>query len=93
MSLGAVDNLHNTAGDIVLSMNNEACYNIIRDAGIRSGKLCSIIPLHSYVLSVACRTSPQPAYFTLATDHQRAHHGTPGNRHHLGRLSCCLSVL
>jgi len=34
----AVDNSHNTAGDIALSFNNEICYTIIRDAGIRSGK-------------------------------------------------------
>lgn len=32
-----VDNLHNTAGDIALSLNNDECYQIIRDAGIRSG--------------------------------------------------------
>jgi len=41
-----VDNLHNTAADIALSMNNENCYRLIRDAGIRSGEppgsfLCS----------------------------------------------------
>lgn len=35
----AVDNTHNTAGDIALSFNNEACYNFVRDAGIRSGRL------------------------------------------------------
>lgn len=34
-----VDNLHNTAADIALSMNNENCYKLIRDAGIRSGEL------------------------------------------------------
>lgn len=34
----AVDNLHNTAGDVALSLNNETCYRIIRDAGIRSGE-------------------------------------------------------
>ncbi|KAH9935476.1 uncharacterized protein B0H18DRAFT_975822 [Fomitopsis serialis] len=39
----AVDNLHNTAGDIVLSMNNETCYNIIRDAGIRSELLLTLL--------------------------------------------------
>ncbi|EPT05046.1 hypothetical protein FOMPIDRAFT_1112516 [Fomitopsis schrenkii] len=39
----AVDNLHNTAGDIALSMNNEACYNIIRDAGIRSELLLTLL--------------------------------------------------
>jgi protein arginine N-methyltransferase 2 len=34
-----VDNLHNTAGDIALSLNNEPCYRALRDAGIRSGLL------------------------------------------------------
>ena len=34
-----MDNLHNTAGDIVLSLSTEKCYTIIRDAGIRSGTL------------------------------------------------------
>lgn len=33
----AVDNLENTAGDIALSLNDGASYNLIRDAGIRSG--------------------------------------------------------
>ena len=33
-----VDHLHNTAADIALSMNNEGCYRVIRDAGIRSGE-------------------------------------------------------
>lgn len=32
-----VDNQHNSPGDIALSLNNEGCYTIIRDAGIRSG--------------------------------------------------------
>jgi hypothetical protein len=32
-----VDNFGNTAGDIALSFNNEACYMAIRDAGIRTG--------------------------------------------------------
>lgn len=40
-----VDNLHNTAADIALSMNNERCYRLIRDAGIRSGaSTCAVIP-------------------------------------------------
>jgi protein arginine N-methyltransferase 2 len=39
----AVDNLHNTAADIALSMNNENCYRLIRDAGIRSGEPTWII--------------------------------------------------
>ncbi|KAG9014458.1 Arginine N-methyltransferase 2 [Tulasnella sp. JGI-2019a] len=30
-----VDALGNTAGDVALSFNNEKCYNIIRDAGLR----------------------------------------------------------
>lgn len=39
-----VDNLRNTAADIALSMNNESCYRMIRDAGIRSGEsTCAII--------------------------------------------------
>ncbi|EGO25456.1 hypothetical protein SERLADRAFT_361134 [Serpula lacrymans var. lacrymans S7.9] len=33
----AVDNLQNTAADIALSLNNQECYTLIRDAGIRSG--------------------------------------------------------
>ncbi|KAH9839535.1 S-adenosyl-L-methionine-dependent methyltransferase [Rhodofomes roseus] len=43
----AVDSLHNTAGDIVLSMNNETCYNIIRDAGIRSELLLTLLSSRS----------------------------------------------
>ncbi|KAF9793492.1 hypothetical protein BJ322DRAFT_1034996 [Thelephora terrestris] len=39
----AVDNLHNTAADIALSMNNEGCYRMIRDAGIRSELLLNLI--------------------------------------------------
>ncbi|KZT11035.1 S-adenosyl-L-methionine-dependent methyltransferase [Laetiporus sulphureus 93-53] len=39
----AVDNTHNTASDIALSMNNEECYNIIRDAGIRSELLLTLL--------------------------------------------------
>ncbi|KAL4242833.1 RMT2/GAMT Methyltransferase [Abortiporus biennis] len=39
----AVDNLHNSAGDISLSLNNESCYKIIRDAGIRSELLLSLL--------------------------------------------------
>ncbi|KIJ61304.1 hypothetical protein HYDPIDRAFT_169751 [Hydnomerulius pinastri MD-312] len=35
-SLSVLDNLGNTAGDIALSLNNEACYTLIRDAGIRA---------------------------------------------------------
>lgn len=34
-----VDHLQNTAGDVALSLNNEACYTIIRDAGLRAGVL------------------------------------------------------
>lgn len=36
---GIVDGLHNTAADVALSMNNEECYTLIRNAGIRSGEL------------------------------------------------------
>lgn len=36
-----MDNLRNSAGDIALSLNNEACYTLIRDAGIRSG-VCTV---------------------------------------------------
>lgn len=32
-----VDHLQNTAGDVALSLNNEECYILIRDAGLRSG--------------------------------------------------------
>ncbi|KAI0663606.1 S-adenosyl-L-methionine-dependent methyltransferase [Cubamyces menziesii] len=39
----AVDNLHNTAGDVALSLNNEKCYTMIRDAGIRSELLLSLL--------------------------------------------------
>lgn len=35
--LWPVDNLGNGAGDIALSLNNEPCYALIRDAGLRSG--------------------------------------------------------
>lgn len=41
----AVDNLHNTAADIALSMNNENGYRLIRDAGVRSGELAKTLPL------------------------------------------------
>ncbi|KAG6841891.1 hypothetical protein C0991_005621 [Blastosporella zonata] len=39
----AVDNLKNTAGDISLSYNDLATYTIIRDAGIRSELLLSLL--------------------------------------------------
>ncbi|KAG8891169.1 Arginine N-methyltransferase 2, partial [Tulasnella sp. 417] len=32
----SVDNMGNTAGDIAISTNNQECYDVIRDAGIRS---------------------------------------------------------
>jgi len=35
--------LHNSAGDIALSLNNETCYTIIRDAGIRSELLLTLL--------------------------------------------------
>ncbi|KAI6134481.1 S-adenosyl-L-methionine-dependent methyltransferase [Pisolithus croceorrhizus] len=43
----AVDNLGNTAGDIALSMNNEECYKLIRDAGIRAGLLLAVLSSRS----------------------------------------------
>ncbi|TCD69814.1 Arginine N-methyltransferase 2 [Steccherinum ochraceum] len=39
----AVDELHNTAADIALSLNNEECYNLIRNAGIRSELLLTLL--------------------------------------------------
>ncbi|KAI0769724.1 S-adenosyl-L-methionine-dependent methyltransferase [Trametes elegans] len=39
----AVDNLHNTAGDVALSLNNAECYTAIRDAGIRSELLLTLL--------------------------------------------------
>ncbi|KAH8080253.1 S-adenosyl-L-methionine-dependent methyltransferase [Cristinia sonorae] len=39
----AVDELHNTAADIALSLNNEECYTLIRDAGIRSELLLTLL--------------------------------------------------
>lgn len=39
--LSSVDNLGNTAGDVALSFNNNACYTQIRDAGIRAGASCT----------------------------------------------------
>ncbi|TBU33924.1 arginine methyl transferase [Dichomitus squalens] len=39
----AVDNLHNTAGDVALSLNTENCYMMIRDAGIRSELLLRLL--------------------------------------------------
>ncbi|KAF9227414.1 arginine methyl transferase [Gyrodon lividus] len=43
----AVDNLGNTAGDIALSMNDEACYTLIRDAGIRAELLLALVSSRS----------------------------------------------
>lgn len=43
----AVDNTHNTAGDIALSFSNEACYNLVRDAGIRSELLLALLSSRS----------------------------------------------
>ncbi|KDQ21143.1 hypothetical protein BOTBODRAFT_25572 [Botryobasidium botryosum FD-172 SS1] len=47
----AVDGLGNTAADIALSLNNEACYRIIRDAGIRSEFLLSVLKSRSQDLA------------------------------------------
>lgn len=49
-----VDDLHNTAGDIALSMNNESCYRLIRDAGIRSGESCLPSFRFEDLLKAAC---------------------------------------
>jgi len=46
-----VDNLHNTAADIALSMNNESCYRLIRDAGIRSGESTQIVKISGNFLT------------------------------------------
>ncbi|KIK46916.1 hypothetical protein CY34DRAFT_344694 [Suillus luteus UH-Slu-Lm8-n1] len=54
----AVDNLQNTAGDIALSLNNAACYNPIRDAGIRSELLLTL-------LSSQTSLNPTPSSFVL----------------------------
>ncbi|KAI0699562.1 S-adenosyl-L-methionine-dependent methyltransferase [Cytidiella melzeri] len=47
----AVDNLHNTPGDIALSMNNESIYALIRDAGIRSELLLSLLASKELLLN------------------------------------------
>ncbi|KAH7888753.1 hypothetical protein F5I97DRAFT_2004780 [Phlebopus sp. FC_14] len=39
----AVDNLGDTAGDVALSLNNEACYTLIRDAGIRAELVLTLL--------------------------------------------------
>ncbi|KAG1765027.1 hypothetical protein EDD22DRAFT_881753 [Suillus occidentalis] len=54
----AVDNLQNTAGDIALSLNNATCYNLIRDAGIRSELLLTL-------LSSQTSLNPTPSSFVL----------------------------
>lgn len=46
----AVDNLGNTAGDIALSMNNDECYKLIRDAGIRAGLLLAVLSSRSSIV-------------------------------------------
>ena len=43
----AVDNLQNTAGDIALSLNDQTCYDLIRDAGIRSEMLLTLLSSNS----------------------------------------------
>ncbi|KIK27751.1 hypothetical protein PISMIDRAFT_8136 [Pisolithus microcarpus 441] len=45
-----VDNLGNTAGDIALSMNNDECYKLIRDAGIRAGLLLAVLSSRSSIV-------------------------------------------
>ncbi|OBZ67211.1 Protein arginine N-methyltransferase 2 [Grifola frondosa] len=77
----AVDNLHNTAGDIALSFNNEACYNIIRDAGIRSEILLTLLssrfpPADSPLNLVFKATDTTPAGSTEAFLSSRLHYTT-----------------
>ncbi|KZT72065.1 hypothetical protein DAEQUDRAFT_664661 [Daedalea quercina L-15889] len=69
----AVDNLHNTAGDVALSMNNEACYNLVRDAGIRSGKprvlpsvACPALTAHTELLLTLLSSRAPPATSSLS---------------------------
>jgi protein arginine N-methyltransferase 2 len=38
-NVSSVDGLHNTAGDIALSLNNQECYELVRDAGVRTGTM------------------------------------------------------
>ncbi|EGN99888.1 hypothetical protein SERLA73DRAFT_106759 [Serpula lacrymans var. lacrymans S7.3] len=47
----AVDNLQNTAADIALSLNNQECYTLIRDAGIRSELLLALLSARSTLSS------------------------------------------
>ena len=47
-----VDNLHNTAGDIALSLNNENGYSIVRDAGIRSGASFSCVSSRAWYIEL-----------------------------------------
>ncbi|KAI6157754.1 hypothetical protein BKA82DRAFT_13951 [Pisolithus tinctorius] len=49
----AVDDLGNTAGDIALSMNNEECYKLIRDAGIRAELLLAVLSSRSSLVQSA----------------------------------------
>lgn len=42
----SVDHFQNTAGDIALSLNNSACYTLIRDAGIRAELLLALLSDH-----------------------------------------------
>ncbi|KAI0036944.1 S-adenosyl-L-methionine-dependent methyltransferase [Vararia minispora EC-137] len=42
----AVDNLGNSAGDIALSLNNETCYTLIRDAGVRKELILQLLSAH-----------------------------------------------
>ncbi|PCH43663.1 arginine methyl transferase [Wolfiporia cocos MD-104 SS10] len=77
----AVDNLRNTAGDIALSLNNEACYTIIRDAGVRSELLLSLLsssapPADSSLSLVLKATDTTPAGSTDAFLSSRLHYTT-----------------
>ncbi|KAF8516042.1 arginine methyl transferase [Gautieria morchelliformis] len=59
----SVDELGNTAGDIALSLNDEASYRIIRDAGIRSEYLLQVLSSKSGSPSAVVR-SPDDGPFS-----------------------------
>lgn len=43
----SADNAGNTAADVALSLNDEECYRVIRDAGVRSG--VPVFAIHSFL--------------------------------------------
>lgn len=61
----AVDNLHNSAGDIALSLNDETSYLIIRDAGIRSELILTLLaskPTPTSPLSLVLKATDNTAF-------------------------------